>query len=484
MTVIINRSGRWAGVDYTGNQPVTNSAIEQAMVNAGFAQWAPGSGPQIDGGVMRKVLDPLMGQILSAGDQAALAASGIKKNRASTAVIRPFGTPSAGGGTGQREGQVVLNFASRPVAVRVLMQNLEATPPTNITATFSGSTTLGSPAYVLPTGGTYVAQTWAGATPLANGPNRVSSTAPGLDTTADWMTISVPDRTDGGPGYLLFVRVHPGTGTFSYAGSGGGALGSAVNSEANAGRAGILLSATRNSTTSCAAGNEANYSTAGGIDGGTLISANLQPMYLLEVLFENGQRWIYGSGDSVTAASQITSGVLSCPAGGAFQAGYAFVNDGLSGQTTAQYLARLLAYLAANPDRHPTRLHYTAFSPNDYNTASPNVTAALMLAAKGRLMQVLDVVGKSAAIEGIDAPTPWPWNALNAANDAARLSFRSWMLSLKHPKLNVIDVESTLGDGQTPVRWKAGMSVDGLHPVDAGRDAYAALYVASLAQFS
>jgi len=76
MTVIINRAGRWAGVDYAANQSVTNSAIEQAMVDAGFAAWASGSGPSNDGGVMRKVIDPVLGPIPSKADQAALAASG------------------------------------------------------------------------------------------------------------------------------------------------------------------------------------------------------------------------------------------------------------------------------------------------------------------------------------------------------------------------------------------------------------------------
>lgn len=46
MTVIVRPSGgRWAGVDYAGHQSVTNAAVEEAMVNAGFARWAPRSGP-------------------------------------------------------------------------------------------------------------------------------------------------------------------------------------------------------------------------------------------------------------------------------------------------------------------------------------------------------------------------------------------------------------------------------------------------------
>jgi len=45
MTVIVKRNGRWNGVDYTAEQSVTNSSLETNMVNAGFARWAPGSGP-------------------------------------------------------------------------------------------------------------------------------------------------------------------------------------------------------------------------------------------------------------------------------------------------------------------------------------------------------------------------------------------------------------------------------------------------------
>lgn len=419
--------------------------------------------------------DPITGlDVLDAGSRGVLANSGVAKNRGSVAVIRSFGTPAAGGATGQREGQLVYNFASRPIAYRILIQNLEATPTTNIAATACGSTTLGSPTYVLPTGGTYVPQTWAGSATLANGPARVSATVPGTDATADIMTIGVPDRSDGA-GFLLFVRVHPGTGNFSYCSTSNAVAGTVLNAESNAGRVGALVSSLRNSTTSCGAGNEANFNSAA-IDAGTLVSANLQPLYLLEVWFENGQRFIYGPGDSITAGSQITSGVFSAPARGAYAAGYAFINDGISGQTTAQYLARALGYLA-NTSRAPTRIHYPAWSPNDYGAGT--VTAALLLAAKGRLMQILDVASKNAMIEGVDVPTPWPWLPLDAPNDALRLSFRTWLLSLKHPKLNVIDVESTLGDGATPVRWKAGYSPDGTHMTDAGAAAYGALYLAS-----
>lgn len=54
MTVIVKRNSRWGGVDYTANQSVTNSAVEQAMVDAGFAMWAIGSGPSIPAGSLGK----------------------------------------------------------------------------------------------------------------------------------------------------------------------------------------------------------------------------------------------------------------------------------------------------------------------------------------------------------------------------------------------------------------------------------------------
>jgi hypothetical protein len=49
MSVIIrNSGGRWNGVDYTGNTTQTLAAgVETAMVNAGFARWAPGSAPAV-----------------------------------------------------------------------------------------------------------------------------------------------------------------------------------------------------------------------------------------------------------------------------------------------------------------------------------------------------------------------------------------------------------------------------------------------------
>lgn len=67
MTVIVNRNSRWGGVDYTANQSVTNVAVEQAMVNAGFAVWAVGSGPSIQGGPANKALSP-SGQVVFDSD--------------------------------------------------------------------------------------------------------------------------------------------------------------------------------------------------------------------------------------------------------------------------------------------------------------------------------------------------------------------------------------------------------------------------------
>ena len=61
MTVIVRPSGgRWAGVDYVGNQSVTNPALERNMVNDGFANWAPGSGDD--------VVLPLQAIVTAAGD--------------------------------------------------------------------------------------------------------------------------------------------------------------------------------------------------------------------------------------------------------------------------------------------------------------------------------------------------------------------------------------------------------------------------------
>ncbi|MBS0368418.1 MAG: hypothetical protein JSS57_04355, partial [Proteobacteria bacterium] len=50
MTVIILRNQRIAGTDYAESQSVTkDAATETAWVNAGFAKWAPGSGPGTKG---------------------------------------------------------------------------------------------------------------------------------------------------------------------------------------------------------------------------------------------------------------------------------------------------------------------------------------------------------------------------------------------------------------------------------------------------
>lgn len=77
MSVIIRTSGgRWNGVDYTGNSTQTlGSTLETAMVNAGFARWAPGSAPAViapaalsvsDSGVATPV-NPATGQPLGGG---------------------------------------------------------------------------------------------------------------------------------------------------------------------------------------------------------------------------------------------------------------------------------------------------------------------------------------------------------------------------------------------------------------------------------
>ena len=58
MTVIVYRNSRWLGVDYAANQSVTNRALEQNMVNAGFAKWAPGSAPRVPAGAVLKLRDP------------------------------------------------------------------------------------------------------------------------------------------------------------------------------------------------------------------------------------------------------------------------------------------------------------------------------------------------------------------------------------------------------------------------------------------
>ena len=389
-------------------------------------------------------------------------------------TIRPFGTQSAAGSSAQREAQMVFQFPARPIAVRLKMSNLEASPPTGITATFSGSTTLGSPAYVLPTGAAWAAQTWAGSTSLAAGPARVSATIAGVDETADFIPVDVPDRTDGGQGFILFVRIHPGTGGFSFGICSNAGTAASLNSEANAGRCGFLLSALRNNTTSTAAGNEANYNTGAiGHNGNSaLILSSFVPLHLLEVLFDNGIKWEYAVGDSTCAGSQTTSNIMSCPAVAAAQAGIGFVNDGKSQETSATYSARALAYIEG-AKRLPQRVWYPAWSPNDYNTSTPSVTTALMDAAKGRLLAIIDAVARRPEIEVLVVPTPWPWDALNLANDTARLSFRSWLMKLRHPKVRVVDVEPWMSNGASPARWKDGLSPDGLHPGDQAAAVYA-----------
>lgn len=373
---------------------------------------------------------------------------------ASVAQLRPFGTVTAAGATAQRESQLVYKLPARPRYFRILPQNMEATPPTGITAAVSGSTTIGAPAYVQPEGGTWVQQTWAGATSLANGPTRVSALHPGTDFTADVMQINVPERTDG-DGYLLFVRVHPGTGNFTYMSQAGTSIANAatLKAEANAGRCGYLLSATRNNTTSTAAGSEGNY-TAGVAD------ANLAPLYILEVWFDNGMRVLYDTGDSLAAGSGTISGLFSLPVAAAHAAGMAYINDGLSGSTSDAILARTLAFLSA-AQRQPGVVYIPAWTPNDYGGGV--VTDAKMNTAKGRFLTALDAANRTSWVERVVTGSAWPWDVLDAANDAKRKEFNVWLLGLQYPKLRTVNLEYILSNGATPARWKAGFSPDGLH---------------------
>lgn len=142
-----------------------------------------------------------------------------------------------------------------------------------------------------------------------------------------------------------------------------------------------------------------------------------------------------------------------------------FIQNGVSGQTSSTYNTAAEAAIALFK---PTNVLLEGLSPNDQAAVSA-LTANELQAAYTRLQRVARACRSAGA--RLAVVTPFPNSAYNAASDANRLALRAAILTAGATgAYDVLDVESVLGDGATPVRYKLGYAYDTTHPNNAAAD--------------
>lgn len=147
-------------------------------------------------------------------------------------------------------------------------------------------------------------------------------------------------------------------------------------------------------------------------------------------------------------------------------------NCGWSSQTTSQFLARALDFLAVV---QPSLCVYAAFSPND---TSAQLTTAQMNIARFRIHTFVNECIKNRVHPviwtGLPAATAKSWDT---TSEAVRMAFVNDVKSKYSNMATVIDMNSAMSDGLYPANIKAGLSADNLHPNAAGHDVMATQFV-------
>ena len=298
---------------------------------------------------------------------------------------------------------------------------------------------------------TWVAGTYAGAatgTQKAGAADRPSVTAP------DFIPVAAVPRTDGGPGYLVYLRVCIPT---------GGTLSASLSSNTD-------LTQLNNLTSGMMYSNRAggDFVTAGQGTYNPGASRGDSPIWGVEFITRGPALSSVTAGDSITRAQasvefksqnmfQVAAKRLNMSKN---NISVSSANCGWSGQKSIQYLARLSDLLAVV---RPTMAVYAPFSPND-DPNTGTLTQAMVDGMRWRVSQFVDLCRAAQIIPvlwtGLPASKGW-----NAASDNRRKAFNAELLSLYGKVAVVADFDAVLSDGASPAAMVAGMS-DGTHPYD------------------
>lgn len=332
--------------------------------------------------------------------------------------------------------------------IRLLIPNLEAAAVTNCTAIVAA--TANSTSKITPTG-TWATVTVAGASTFTL-PARVSASEPSY-TVSDWIRLDSIARDDGGTLPLAMARLFiPQASNATFSATGG------LNSGFDALYPDALAWQTRQQVDGV--GTPANLTGTG--EGSTVAFHSVQ--------FRSSvaNATILGVGDSITSGfagtvQQNNWGWRAVDALRRLGHRVSWLNGGVNGQTSAQYLARGKSLAAATA---PQIVTYSPFTPNDGNPSASTIATQwantlefLEWASANRYVPVLT--------------TPCPWDSLTGPQDAFRVALRDRVLALAD-RVDVIDFDAVLSTQAAPARWGAGLGDGDKHPIDAGYAAMAA----------
>lgn len=337
---------------------------------------------------------------------------------------------------------------------RLIIPNLEAAAITGCTAIVAA--TANSTSKITPTG-TWATVTVAGSSTFTL-PARVSASEPSY-TVTDWIRLDSIARDDGGTLPLAMARlfIPVANGTFSTTGG--------LNGGFDALYPDALAWQTRQQVDGV--GTPANLTSTG--EGTTVAFHAMQFRGAL------ANATILGVGDSITSGfggtvQQDNWGWRAVNAMRALGYRASWMNGGVNGQTSAQYLARGKSLAAACA---PQIVTYSPFTPND---GTPNATT--IAAQWANTLDFLEWAASNRYVPVLT--TPCPWDSLTLAQDDLRKGLRDRVLALRD-RVDVIDFDAVLSTQASPARFGAGLGDGDKHPVTAG---YAAMATAAQAVFA
>lgn len=340
--------------------------------------------------------------------------------------------------------------------IRLVIPNLESVALTLCTGIVAA--TANSTSKITPTGA------WAtvtvGGSATFTLPARVSANEPSY-TVSDWIRLDSIPRDDGGTLPLAMARLFiPQASNAAFSTTGG------MNTGFDALYPDALSFQTRQQVDGVTT--PANLSSS--TEGGTVAFHSLQFRSAVP------NCTVLGIGDSITSgfAGTVQQNNWGWRAVQALRAGgsrISWMNGGVNGQTTTQYLARGKSLAAAVA---PQIVVYSAFSPNEGTPSLANINTQW-----ANVLEFLDWASSNRYVPVVT--TPVPWDSLTAPQDAFRITIRDRVLGLRALGVDVIDFDAVTSNGASPARWNTGMGDGDKHPIDAG---YAAMATAAKAVFA
>lgn len=340
--------------------------------------------------------------------------------------------------------------------VRLIIPNLEAVALTLCTGIVAA--TANSTSKITPTGA------WAtvtvGGSAAFTLPARVSATEPSY-TVSDWIRLDSIARDDGGTLPLAMARLFiPQASNATFSATGG------INVGFDALYPDALSFQTRQQVDGVTTPANLNSSTEG----------STVAFHALQFRSATPNCTVLGIGDSITSGfagtvQQNNWGWRAVAALRASGSRISWMNGGVNGQNTTQYLARGKSLAAA---MSPQIVVYAAFSPNE---GTPNAT--LINTQWANTLEFLDWASSNRYVPVVT--TPVPWDSLTAPQDAFRVTLRDRVLGLRALGVDVIDFDAVTSNQASPARWATGLGDGDKHPIDAG---YAAMATAAQAVFA